>query len=268
MPSRLIAVLLAGCLFALGSCGDDDGDEGLSDEEQAYADAWAATLADGDQDDVRFSDEEAACMGDAVMAELGVEPFEEAGVEADEINADGEDDDSPGEVLGDGVVTDAQADAVLDVWDGCADLPAALTASIATEVDLDDEAQECVADGIEERGLAREGYTASFTTDEDEPPEEVLQELFALVDDCGSSAGTDALAESIAETLAADGSLTDEQAACIAREVVADVGRDRLLEVGGTGSFEEAPPEVQAEIGQAVSRAAGACDVPLSAFEG
>ena len=57
-------------------------------------------------------------------------------MEAEEINQDGEDDDSPGEVLGDGVVSEEQANVVLDVWEGCADLPACRRASVAAEFDL------------------------------------------------------------------------------------------------------------------------------------
>src|ERR671913_945666 len=117
MRSRLLSPVILCSVLALGACGSDGGEEGLDEDEQAYADAWSATLADGDEDDIQLTEGEADCMGDAVMAELGVEPFEEAGVEADEINQDGDDDDSPGEVLGDGVVSEDQANAVLDVWE-------------------------------------------------------------------------------------------------------------------------------------------------------
>ena len=207
-------------------------------------------------------------MGEAVMAELGVEPFEEAGVEADEINEDGEDDDSPGEVLGSGVVSDSQADAVLDAWSQSADLSAALAGSLATEFDLDDDARECVAQGIDDQDLARDGYRASFTTDGDTPPADVLQDLLTVVEGCGGGAGAEeALTESIAESFAEDGTLTAEQATCLAQSVVDDLGTDRLLEVG-SGDFEDASPEMQAELGEALAAAAAVCDVPLNALGG
>lgn len=264
----LIAVAVCSGL-AVAACGSDGGDEGLDDEEQAYADAWSETLADGDEEDIQLTDGEASCMGDAVMAELGVEPFEDAGVEVDEINEDGDDDDSPGEVLGDGVVSDEQANAVLDVWEGCADLPDALAGTVAAQFDLDADARACVADGLEQQDLVRKGYVASFTTDEDTPPDDVIQALTDLVEGCGGSTATEAqLVESIASSLAADGTLDDDDATCIAEQLVDDVGADRLMELTGSGDFEDAPPEVQAEIGTALSTAAGACDVPLAALGG
>ena len=274
MRVRSLLVVVVTCSAILGfACGDDGGGDdgyagGLSDEEQTYADAWAETLSDGDADDVQFSDEEATCLGEAVMAELGVEPFDEAGVEADEINRDGEEDDSPGEVLGAGVVSDSQADAILDAWTECADLAAALAGSLATEFDLDDEARECVAQGIEEEDLARDGYRVSFTSDDDTPPDDVLQELLAVVEGCGGTAVSDALTASIADALSADGTLTPAQATCLAQAVVEDLGADRLLALSGSGDFEDAPADVQAELGQALAGAAGVCDVPLDALGG
>ena len=95
--------------------------------------------------------------------------------------------------------------------------------------------------GIEEQDLARNGYQASFTTDEDTPPDDVLQELIALVEDCGGTAVTDALTESIAESLAADGTLTAEQATCVAQGVLDALGADRMLELSGSGDFATRP---------------------------
>jgi hypothetical protein len=269
MRSRLLIPLVLASVLVLGACGSDGGEEGLDEDEQAYADAWSATLADGDEDDIQLTDGEADCMGDAVMAELGVEPFEEAGVEADEINQDGDDDDSPGEVLGDGVVSEDQANAVLDVWEGCADLPDAFAGSVATEFDLDDEGRACVTEGLEEQDLVRKGFLTSFTTDDDTPSDDVVEALIDLVGECGGSTATDdQLVESIASSLSEDGSLDQDDATCIAEQVVDDIGADRLIELTGAGDFADAPPEVQAEIGAALSTAAGACGVPLDALGG
>ncbi len=121
-----------------------------------------------------------------------------------------------------------------------------------------------MAQGIEDQDLARNGYQASFTTDEDTPPDDVLQELIALVEDCGGTAVTDALTESIAESLAADGTLTAEQATCVAQGVLDALGADRMLELSGSGDFDDASPEVQAELGEALAAAASVCDVPLN----
>lgn len=279
MRARSALAVLLCTSFALVACGGDDGGgsagggDGLSDAEQEYADAWAGTLEDGDETSVQVTSDEAACMGEAIMAELGLAPFEEAGVEAADINQDGDEDDSPGEVLGTGVVSEAQADAILDEWEDCADLAEAFAASLAVELELDDDAAQCVEEGLADGDLVRDGYRASFVTDEDEPPADVIQALLAVVDECtgGSEGGgsvSSALVTSIAEGLAAGSDLTDAEAECLAEGIIAEVGQERLLEVSADGSFENAPADVQAEIGQAVIVAAGDCDIPLADLGG
>ena len=271
-PSRLLAAIVCSGLV-LAACGGDDGgaDEGggLTEAEQAYADAWAGTLSDEQDSKPAVDADEAACMGDAIMAELGVAPFEEAGVEPDDIDAAGSDDDSPGELLGTGVVTDAQAEAVLDVWEDCADLPALLAATIVADLELDAEGEACLVEGFADGDLVREGYINSFVADDDEPPADLLADLLAVVDGC-TAGGEDgsALVRSMAESLAADGSLTEEQATCVAEVIVDTIGQDRLIELTSGGDFDSAPPEVQAEITDALMGAASDCDVPVSAFEG
>ncbi len=266
-------------LFALlgaAACGDDDGGGGggggLSAEEQEFADGWAATLSDdeGDDDGFSFPEDDAQCMGEAIMAEIGTEPFDEAGVEPGDLDKEG-DDDSPGELLGAGAITDEQADAILDAWDGCTDLNGAFIDVVAADSDLDDAARECLAEGLEEDDLVHAGFRASLTQDEADPPEEVIAAIVSLMSSCGGDgAGTGGpIVDSIAESLAADGRLTEEQSQCMAQEMVDAIGMDRMVELGlAGGEFEDADPEIQQEMAGAVLGAAEACDVPISTLGG
>jgi len=269
-------LLLIGALALFPACADEGGDEDADDEttetseasdeltpeEQEYADAFAATLAD-DTNGFAVPADDAACMGDAVMAELGVEPFEAADVEPDDIQADGE--SAPGELLGDGAVTSEQAFAIIDVWEDCTDLVEMLAESGGSELDLDPEGKECFAAGLAKDDLAAGMLAGSFTSEDGTPDDDTVQAFLALLDAC--SQGTEnPLVASIAEGLAEDGSLTAEQSQCLAEGVVDEIGSDRLGELFATGGFEELPPELQAEVTGALIHAAGACDVPLSAF--
>ncbi|MGH9274648.1 MAG: hypothetical protein ACRDZU_08370 [Acidimicrobiales bacterium] len=272
---RRLSVLwfVAVCAVLGAACGDDDGGGGdaLSSDEQAFADAWAATLSDSDEDGLTFDDDEAQCMGDALMAEIGTEPFDDAGLEPGDIDSDGAEDDSPGELLGAGVISDAQADAVLATWDGCTDLNAAFVQLVAAEAELDDEARECIVDGVEDGDLVSEGFKASLTSDDSEPPEEVVTALVTLMSTCGGdeSGQGGLIVDSIAGSLAADGRLDAEQSQCIAQEMVDAIGLDRLIELGmGGGDFASADPDLQQEMASAVLSAAEACDVPISALGG
>ena len=153
-------LVLVGALALLTACADeggdgDDGDAGggdLTTEEQAYADAFAATLVD-DGSGFGVEPDEGACMGEAVMAELGVEPFEDAGVTPDDIQP-GED-ASPGAVLGDGAVSQEQAAAITTAWgDDCIDLVAMLVRSAGSETELDPDGEACLTDGLGQDDLA------------------------------------------------------------------------------------------------------------------
>lgn len=271
--SRLFVTLLL--LIAVAACGDDGGsggsEEGLSAREQAYADAWARSLTD-EEAGFSVSDEDADCMGTAIMAELGVEPFVGAEVQPADIgDGEGGDDDSPGELLGAGTVSDEQADAILDAWEGCTDIAASLAQAAVGEFDLDDDGQACVADGLREDDLARKGLKPSFTSDNDEPPAEVISTLVELIDECsgGEGEGNGVIIDGIAKELAADGTLTQEQARCVAEQMVDTIGLDRLVELGaGDTSLDEADPEVQQEVAGAILAAADACGVPLSQLGG
>ncbi len=277
MPEPLrgarLVLLVAACVLAAacggdddaGSGGDGDGGGGLSAEEQELADAWSLTLQDED-DGFAVGQDDADCMGAAIMLEVGVEPFEEADVTADDIGDD-EGQNSPGEVLGAGVISEAQADAVLDAWEECVDLAQMLAESASTEFDLDEDGVACFADGLGEGELARDVLRPSFTSDSDDPPEEALGSIVALLDSCGDGEGG-LLVDSIAEELAADGSMCEDVAGCFAQAVYDDLGFDRLAELSASGDFEDADPEAQSEITGALIAAAGACDVPVSAFGG
>lgn len=176
--SRLLIAFV--CVTSLVACG---GDDGLSAEEQEFADAFADSLQD-DENGLSASAEEAECMGEAIMAELGTDPFDEEKVSADDITR-ADDANSPGELLGEGVIGDDQANAIIDVWEeDCVDLDELLAASARNDLDLDDEGEACIADGLAEDALGKEALAASFTSGDDTPDEETLTALFELVESC------------------------------------------------------------------------------------
>lgn len=268
-----LSVLLLGVVACSDGGGDGDTDAGddpkeveLTDAEQEYADAFAATLAD-DTNGLAVEPDEAACMGAAVMAELGVDPFEEADVTADDVGG-GEETNSPGEVLGDGVISEAQANAIIDVWvDGCVDLSQALAESAGLGFGLDEAGQTCFAEGLAEDDLARKLIRPSFTSADGAPDPAAAAAATQLVDSCSAGEGS-AIVDAMAESIAADSDLTAEQAQCIAQEMLDDIGLERLAELSADGTLDDADPEVQQEIAGAVLKASGTCDVPLSALGG
>lgn len=248
---RFAALLAIAALSVAAACGGDD--EGLSDEEQAYADAFAADMTN-DAEGMNVSDEEAECMSEAVMQELGVEPFEEADVQP----ADLEGDEAPGELLGEGAVSDEQAETIADTWLDCADLPKSLAANLGESADLDEDAQACVEEGLGDGDVIKGYLMASFTSGEPDQDDPAFADLLSLVTDCGKDEDGNGgpIVDGIAQSLAAGGTLDEEQSQCMAQAIVDEVGADQILEAGNGPS-----PELEAQMNQAVLSAAADCGV-------
>ena len=278
MTRTLRLLLVVGAFALVSACasdgsdsgdasgGGDEGGDDLTGEEQEFADAFAAGLVE-DDGGLGVAADEADCMATAVMAELGVEPFEEAEVTADDIESSG--DSSPGDLLGDDAVTQDQADAIIAVWGAdCVDLVQVMIRSAGSELDLDPEGKACLESGLGEDDLAAALLAGAFTSADGTPAEAAVQDFLALLDECGESTGSNPIVESIASELAADGSLTQEQADCLAQGVVDEIGSERLGELFAAGDFEDIGAEAQNEVTGALLQAAVACDVPVSAFGG
>ena len=188
-------------------------------------------------------------MATALMAEIGTEPFDDAGVAPDDIDPE----DTVGELLGTGVITTEQADTIIDGWSECVDVAAVMSESATEEFDLGEDGASCIADGLEEDDLLRDLLRPVFTEGSDDPDEATLTALLELVETCGGPS----LVDSIASDLASGGLMTEEQAQCVAEALFEDLGYAGL-----------ANPEEEAEVTAALVAAAEACGVDPSAFGG
>jgi hypothetical protein len=270
MRRTLLALLaLAASATLLVACGDDDdsGDGGdRSELEQAHVDAWLVNLTESDEG-LQADEDDARCMAEAIVDEVGTAPFEEADVTPEEIEGG----DSPGQLAGDGAISEDQARAVIDAWDGCGDVARLFAVSGASDFGLDDDGVDCLAERLDGSDAFDAILVASFTSASGEPQDApAVAEFLEIIEACsGGESGPGVLQDSIADSLAEDGTLTGEQAQCLAASVIDAVGQERLLELSmESGDFESAPAEVQQEMAEALVAAAGDCDVPISALGG
>lgn len=92
--------IAAAALLLLTACGGDDNDEGGSDttdsettesggDSNAYVEALAASMGEGENDDIVLEEETANCVATAVVDLVGVDALEEAGISPEEL-ADGD----------------------------------------------------------------------------------------------------------------------------------------------------------------------------------
>jgi hypothetical protein len=257
---RAVAATLAPLALGigLGACGG--GDQGLNAAEQRYADAFARDLADGD-DGLTFDDEGGRCVGEAIMRELGTRPFLEAKVQPDDLAGD----ETPGQLLGSGKVSEAQAEVIAAKWNHCVDLPKAFAKQAATQFGLDRAGISCFEGQLRKSKVLDQYLVVSFTSDEGSDLQSVLDQLVRLVQTCSATKGAGGvLVDSIAASLAQTRGLEVDQARCIAQHVVDQVGADQLVGLGKGGSLAAAPQEVQEQVAGAIIDAARACGVDLS----
>lgn len=277
--NRTFLVLLALTALLAAACSSGDGDAGagaggstttkveLTDEEQAFADAFAADFSNAD-DGLGVTADDGDCLATVLMAELGTEPFDKADVTPADLGGT----ETPGQLLGDGAITEEQANAIYTGWEDCVDLNAAFAESFQKEYEADEATGECFRTGLTDGDLMRAYMVASFTSGEEldstKPP---LKDIVALIGTCtagdtGGSAGV--LVDSIAQSLTANGAITAEEAQCLAQSIVDTVGADRLLQGAANGDLANASPEVQQAVVAAIATAAGACNVPLTKLGG
>jgi hypothetical protein len=252
-----LAVALLGAL-ALAACGGDD--DGLSTEAQRYADAFARDLADGD-DGLAVDDEGGQCVGEAIMRELGTGPFKEAKIEPADLAGD----ESPGELLGSGVVSDEQADAIAEAWNECVDLPEAFALQASDEFGLDDAGVTCFEDELRASDVLDEYLRVSFTSADAAEGRTVLNRIVGLVQQCSAQGGSGGvLVDSLAASFAEDGQLTPDEATCLAQHVVDEVGADELVGIGSGETLADAPEALQQQFAAAIVKAAEQCDLDLT----
>jgi hypothetical protein len=99
----------------------------------------------------------------------------------------------------------------------------------------------------------------------------LLVPAFALTaaacgDDDGGGSSRDAFVAALADEIGADGTVSGDQAECIAGEIVDAVGVDRLTEAGLTPDAVEADPpaELEAEVAEATFAAIAECGIDIS----
>ena len=258
VPMTVVSALL------LGACGGDD-EEPLSAAEQSYADAFAKDLADED-DGFGVSPSQGDCIGASIMRILGAEVFDKAGIEPADLGGS----ESPGELLGEGTVTDEQATAITKAWKDCVDLVHEFALRSGDRFDLDEEGLSCYEDALDESGILDEYLEVLFQQATAEAGYTVLQRILGLVQGCTTSAEGKGgvMVESIAASLTANGTLNLVKARCVAQELVDLVGVDRLIVLTGNGDLSTVPPEAQEEFAQAIVTASTTCGVPLDQVGG
>jgi hypothetical protein len=159
MKRVLLAVLVA--VFLLGACGDDgDGGAGGS----AAREELVESLTDN-EDGFAVTDDEAGCVADSMIADIGEERISEIDFEADTPD-----------------FTAEEAAFAADAFASCADLSSLVAQSITADEDVSEESVQCLGENLDD-GAMRDFLEAGFT-DPESIGMDVLTSIDTAMQDC------------------------------------------------------------------------------------
>jgi hypothetical protein len=136
--SRTRIAVTAACLtlmMSLTACG-------ASDDDKA-SEAISKGLMDGDEADLQLKQEEADCVGDGWVEDIGVDKLKDYGIVTEDLGAD--------TTMSDVTMDQADAEAAASTLVGCTDAAQLIKDTIGTEVS--GEVSDCLDEAINEDDL-------------------------------------------------------------------------------------------------------------------
>ena len=259
-PLRALAIV-ASVALTFAACGDDT-KAADTDEGKPYVEAFAASAKDEDSG-LQANDEEATCLGEAVVNVVGVDElerattpekiedapeadFEELGIEVDADQAD--------EIAGE----------TLECIPGVEQVERSFTAD--SDVKVDDDVRDCIEEAYDE-DVFRKLLAVSFESGNDAVQDQKeFADFFRAVSGCiESEAGDSFVIQAIAEDLAEQYGISTDQALCLSRAVVKDFGEEELQTAVAEGKGLTAAQQQQLE--ESLRASMPSCDLDPADFE-
>jgi hypothetical protein len=262
--SRALAVVVAVAL-ALGvvvAVARQSDDHHLTVEEQRYADAFARNFSDGD-DALSFDAEAGRCVGEAIVRELTARPFHEAKVTPADLGRG----KLPGQLLGEGRVTDAQAAVIAREWNRCISLVDVFAEQTSRQFGLSERDVRCFKQELR-RGKVLDSYVRlMFTSADPAGVQEVQRRIVVDAQTCASKSGDGGyIVNAVAALFTQDGKVSEEAARCLGQHIVDTVGADKLVALSAGERLADAPRDVQEQFAQAIVDATTACGVDVQSL--
>ncbi len=148
-----VAALLA---LSLTSCGQD---------EEAASQAISASIMESNDETFEVTQEEADCVGDGMVEEIGVDKLTDYGIITEDLEAN--------DGIEDVEMSEGDASSAADVMAGCADIKGLFTSAMG---ELPEEAQQCVEENLSDEVL-HDFLTAVFMNDQDKGNQELMGAL-------------------------------------------------------------------------------------------
>jgi hypothetical protein len=175
---KTLAVTAAALCFALAGCGGDGGSGGGSDnadEEKASANLKAYFLEESeDTAGLEINDEEAGCVSDGVVDQIGIDQLQDYGLIDDELEVV-EDAD-----LDEEEVKPEDADSLAGTFVDCVDVKGLITKQMGELPGATQKQKDCISDALTDEALT-DMLSQVFQGDEDAATKKLQSEMMACV---------------------------------------------------------------------------------------
>ena len=166
-PSRpRLAAAVAGLLLTVTACGGGSGDDDAA--AKAIADSIMEAQGDaggGTADLFQMKQEEADCIGEGFVDEIGTDKLKDYGLLNEDLEASGQLTDKP--------MSTEDAEAAADTLLGCADVQQMMSAAMG---EVDAKTKECLEEVLTDDAL-KSLFVKLFSGKEDEAGQELVQPM-------------------------------------------------------------------------------------------
>jgi hypothetical protein len=170
-----LAVAAAALCLALAGCGGDGGGSDNADEEKAAANLKTFFLEESeDAAGLDVTEEQAGCVSDGVVSEIGIEQLQDYGLLTDDLEVEKDAD------IDEQDITAEDADSLAGTFVDCVDVKALITEQMGELPGATAEQKKCISDALTDEALT-DMLSQVFQGNEDEATSQLQSEMMGCV---------------------------------------------------------------------------------------
>jgi hypothetical protein len=173
--AKTLAVVATLCLALTACGGDGGGGEGNADEEKASANLKAYFLEESDDAaGLDITEEQAGCVSDGVVDEIGIDQLQEYGLLTDDLEVE------KNAELDEKEITAGDADSLAGTFVDCVDVKGLITKQLGDLPQATQKQKDCISDALTDDAL-EEMLSQVFQGNEGQATSKLQSKMMACV---------------------------------------------------------------------------------------